>query len=82
MARYGMTTHGEGPPLAFLVRHQTFWASRLPVAHTFAGYWGEDRSIAVQELRLTAEARRRLLARLERDVGGKATESRSGWPGR
>ncbi|RKG90514.1 lipoprotein N-acyltransferase Lnb domain-containing protein [Corallococcus terminator] len=66
---YGMTTHeGQGSALHFLVRHQPFWAARLPVAHTFATYQREDRSITAQELRLTPRARRRLLARLERDV--------------
>ncbi|CAM3719402.1 DUF4105 domain-containing protein [Corallococcus sp. ZKHCc1 1396] len=66
---YGMTTQeGQGSPLHFLVRHQPFWSARLPVAHTFAGYQRQDRSIHVQELRLPVEARRRLLARLERDV--------------
>ncbi|NOK16125.1 lipoprotein N-acyltransferase Lnb domain-containing protein [Corallococcus carmarthensis] len=66
---YGMTTHeGQGSPLHFLVRHQPFWAARLPVAHTFATYQREDRSITAQELRLPLRARQRLLARLERDV--------------
>jgi hypothetical protein len=65
---HGMTAHSDGPPLAFLVRRQTFWAARLSVENTLAGYRRHDRAIQVQELRLAPEARRRLLSRLERDV--------------
>ncbi|AKQ63245.1 hypothetical protein A176_000157 [Myxococcus hansupus] len=65
---YGMTAHQEGPPFAFLMRRQAFWAARLPVASTFAGYERKGRSIRVQELRLAPDAKGRLLALLERDV--------------
>lgn len=65
---YGMTSFGRGAALSFLVKRPTFWAGRVPVQSAFFLYREQDRSIHVQELRLTVEQRRRLFARLERDV--------------
>lgn len=73
---YGMSSFGRGAALAFLLKRPTFWAGRVPMESAFFLYKEQDRSIAVQELRLSAEQRRRLLARLEHDVRPEHREYR------
>ncbi|WP_164008649.1 DUF4105 domain-containing protein [Pyxidicoccus trucidator] len=65
---YGMSSVGRGAALVFLLKRPTYWAGRVPLENAFFLYREQDRAIAVQELNLTVEQRRRLLARLEHDV--------------
>ncbi|HSP78801.1 MAG TPA: DUF4105 domain-containing protein, partial [Myxococcaceae bacterium] len=73
---YGMSSFGRGAALSFLVKRPTFWAGRVHVQSAFFLYRELDRSISVQELHLTVEQRRRLFARLERDVRPEHREYR------
>lgn len=65
---YGMASFGRGAALSHLLKRPTYWAGRVAVQPAFFLYRARDRSIFVQELQLTVEQRRRLFARLERDV--------------
>ncbi|MCP3135960.1 lipoprotein N-acyltransferase Lnb domain-containing protein [Pyxidicoccus xibeiensis] len=73
---YGMSSFGRGAAFEFLVKQPTFWAGRVPVQSAFFLYREQDRSISVQELDLTVEQRRRLLARLQHDVRPEHREYR------
>ncbi|MFY2564318.1 DUF4105 domain-containing protein [Corallococcus terminator] len=71
---YGVTSYGPGASVRYLLERPTYWAARLSVEHSFFLYRARNRSIFLQELDLSVEQRRRLLARLERDVNPATRE--------
>ncbi|NTX35583.1 DUF4105 domain-containing protein [Myxococcus sp. CA033] len=71
---YGVTSHGPAAEVRYLLERPTYWAARLSVEHSFFLYRARGRSIFLQELDLSVEQRRRLLARLERDVNPETRE--------
>jgi hypothetical protein len=73
---YGMSSFRQGDALRFLVQRPTYRAGRVLAEPAFYLYREQDRSITVQELNLTVEQRRRLLARLEHDVRPEHREYR------
>lgn len=71
---YGVTSYGPASGVRYLLERPTYWAARLSVEHSFFLYRARGRSILLQELDLPVEQRRRLLARLERDVNPATRE--------